>query len=72
MGRRDLAAEKAPEAQVDMTKELNEEIEKSKLKIQVVTEKLKFSVDQFEKIFVLDNAPHGWLRLDVILIALLF
>ena len=43
-------------------KDLADEIEKSKLKIQVVTEKMPMSVDDFEKKFVLENAPHGWLR----------
>jgi hypothetical protein len=65
-GRRELdatagtAVAAAPVA--NHAKDLADEIEKSKLKIQVVTEKMPLSVDDFEKKFVLENAPHGWLR----------
>ncbi len=49
---------------VNVAKEFAEEVEKTKLKIPVISEKMKITVDEFEKRFLLESAPHGWLRFD--------
>ena len=46
----------------DQEKLLVEEVEKSKLKLQVCSDKLKCTVDKFEKMFIVDSAQYGYLE----------
>lgn len=69
MGRKELDSADnteatAAQASIDkstLIKELNAEIESSKLKIPVASEKFNISVDMFEKLFVSEDCPEGYI-----------